>query len=230
MPMLIFDRWPAKHPERIQLFSLSTPNGVKVSVALEELELPYEAHIVNIREGEQFTPEFISISPNSKIPAIVDPHGPGGKPIAMMESVAILLYLAEKAGRLLPVDPAERYECMQWLCFQVGHIGPMFGQFGHFYKYAADTCKDPYPVERYAHEARRLLGVLEHRLDGRDYIMGDVFTIADIAIFPWVVCLREFYLGGDRVGLDDFSVVNAWVQRCQTRPSYQRGKGVCSLA
>lgn len=228
--MKIFDRWPAKHPERIQLFSLSTPNGVKVSVALEELELAYEAHIVNIREGEQFTPEFISISPNSKIPAIVDPQGPGGKPIAMMESVAILIYLAEKTGRLLPDDPGERYECMQWLCFQVGHIGPLFGQFGHFFKYAADTCKDPYPVERYAQETRRLLGVLEHRLDGRDYIMGDMFTIADIAIFPWVVCLREYYLGGERVGLDDFSVVNAWVQRCQARPSYQRGKGVCALA
>ncbi|EKE71662.1 glutathione S-transferase N-terminal domain-containing protein [Gallaecimonas xiamenensis] len=220
--------WPVKHPERLQLYTLATPNGQKVSVALEELGLPYEAHTVNIREGQQFLPEFLAINPNNKIPAIVDPNGPEGE-LRLFESGAILLYLAEKTGKLLPKNPAARMECIQWVFFQMGGIGPMFGQFGHFYKYAADKCLDPYPKERYRNEARRLLGVLEQRLAGRQYIMGDEYSIADIAIFPWVGCLDWGYGGYEVIGLDDFPTVMAWYQRCKGRPASEKGLKVGDL-
>ena len=219
----ITKRWPAQHPDRIQLYSLPTPNGVKASIALEELQLPYEAHLVSFGTDDQLTPEFMSLNPNNKIPAIIDPDGPGGKPLPLWESGAILIYLAEKAGKLLPSDPAERYECIQWLMFQMGGVGPMFGQFGHFFKFAADKVSDPYPTDRYANETKRLLGVLEQRLDGRDYIMGDEYTIADIATFPWVRTLGGFYEAGDALGLDAYPNVGAHLERCLARPAVQTG-------
>ena len=219
----ITSRWPATMPDRIQLYSLPTPNGIKVSVALEELGLPYEAHRVSFDTNDQMTPEFLSLNPNNKIPAIIDPDGPDGAPIGLFESGAILIYLAEKTGRLLPGDPRRRYECLQWLMFQMGGVGPMFGQFGHFHKFAADKVTDPYPRERYLNETKRLLGVLEQRLDGRAYIMDDDYTIADIAIVPWLRTLGGFYEAGSLSGLDTLPNVQRWMTSCLERPVFQRG-------
>jgi GST-like protein len=223
---MITRRWPPRHPDRIQLYTLGTPNGQKVSVALEELGLPYEAHRVAFDTNDQMTPEFLSLNPNNKIPAIIDPDGPGGNPMPLFESGAILLYLADKTGRLIPADPAERWQCIQWLMFQMGGIGPMFGQLGHFYKFMADKVKDPYPTDRYARESRRLLGVLNGRLQGRTWMMGDDYTIADIATFPWVRTLVGFYGAGDIVGIGDFPEVTAWLERCLARPATARGLAV----
>jgi GSH-dependent disulfide-bond oxidoreductase len=219
----ITKRWPAENPDILQLYSLPTPNGVKASIMLEETGLPYEAHLVSFGTDDQMTPEFLSLNPNNKIPAIVDPDGPGGAPMGLWESGAILVYLAEKTGKLLPADPAARYECLQWLMFQMGGVGPMFGQLGHFHKFAADKITDTYPTDRYRDESRRLLGVLEARLDGRTNIMGDDYTIADIAIFPWVRVLDGFYGAGEMLGLDQYGNVNAWVARCEARPASEVG-------
>jgi len=216
-------RWPAAHPDRIQLYSLATPNGIKVSVALEELGLPYEAHKVSFATDDQMTPEFLSLNPNNKIPAIIDPDGPDGAPMPLWESGAILIYLAEKTGKLLPAEPRARYECLQWLMFQMGGVGPMFGQFGHFYKIAPDNCADPYPRERYLGETKRLLAVLEQRLTERRFIMGDAYTIADIALFPWVRTLGGFYEAGEISGLDALTHVPRWLETCLARPAVQRG-------
>lgn len=224
-PLLIETKWPIQDRSKLQLFSLNTPNGIKVAVALEELGIPYEAHTVRIGKGEQFTDAFKAISPNSKIPAIVDLDGPGGKPLALMESGAILIYLAEKTGRLIPTDPALRFKCLQWLFFQVGHIGPMFGQFGHFFKYARDKCDHPYPLERYTNEAKRLLGVLEVELTDKEYLVGE-YTIADIATFPWVNALGTAYGAGEVLPLEPFPHVKAWLERCTSRPAFQVGKDV----
>lgn len=214
--------------DKIQLYSLATPNGRKVSIALEEMEIPYDAHTINIIEGDQFTDDFVAINPNSKIPAIVDPDGPDGKPLAIMESGAILLHLAEKTGKFFPSDPRLRSETLQWLFFQMGGIGPFFGQFGHFYKFGKEKCDHPYPLERYTTEAKRLLGVLEKRLEGRTYLVGEEYTIADIATFPWIGCLDWGYGGNDHLGLNDFPNVVAWHERCSTRPAAERGSKVCS--
>lgn len=219
-------RWHAEHPDRIQLYSLPTPNGQKASIVLEELGLPYEAHRINILEGDQFDPEYVKINPNSKIPAIVDPDGPGGEPITIMESGAILFYLARKAGKLLPADAAGQSEVLQWLFFQVGSVGPMFGQFGHFYKYAKGRT-DTYGEQRYGKEVTRLLGVLESRLEGREWIC-DEYSIADIAIVPWINAL-DFYDGKDAVGYDKFPNVQAWVARFGERPAVQRGSKIPSM-
>ena len=219
----IAGRWKPSDDSKIQLYSFPTPNGVKVSIALEELGLPYEAHLAHIGQDDQKTPEFLSLSPNGKIPAIIDPDGPGGQPIGIFESGAILLYLADKTGRLIPADPAARLECIQWLFFQMASVGPMFGQLGHFYKFAADKITDPYPTERYLNETKRLLGVLEERLAGRQWIMGDQYTIADIAIFPWVRTVRDFYEAGEAVGLDDLPNVTGWLERCLERPASIKG-------
>ena len=224
-PLLIESQWPIGDRTKLQLFSLNTPNGIKVALALEELQIPYEAHTVRIGKGEQFSNAFKSISPNSKIPAIVDLNGPGGKPLALMESGAILIYLAEKAGRLLPTDSALRFKCLQWLFFQVGHIGPMFGQFGHFFKYARDKCDHPYPLERYTNEANRLLGVLENELSDKEYLVGE-YTIADIATVPWVNGLSVSYGAADVLKLGEFPRVQAWAERITARPAYQIGKDV----
>jgi GST-like protein len=216
-------RWPAQHPDRLQLYSFPTPNGVKVSIALEETGLPYEAHTVAIGKDETWTPEFLDLNPNGKIPAIIDPDGPGGKPMSLFESGAILVYLADKTGKLAPTDPARRYETIQWVFFQMGHIGPIFGQLGFFHKFAGKEIEDKRPLERYVNESRRLLGVLETRLDGRTWIMGDDYTIADISMMGWVRNLIGFYGAGDIVEYDRLSHVPAWLDRCLARPAVQRG-------
>lgn len=215
----ITERWPAVHPDRIQLYSFPTPNGIKVSAMLEETGLPYEPHTVSFARNDQTTPEFLSLNPNNKIPAIIDPDGPGGKPLPLFESGAILIYLAEKSGKFMSADPATRYETIQWLMFQMGGLGPMFGQLGFFYKFAGKDIDDPRPLERYAGETERLLKVLEQRLDGRDYIMGDDYTIADIAAWPWVRTVRDFYEAGDLVKMPTCPNVLAWLDRCLARPA-----------
>jgi GSH-dependent disulfide-bond oxidoreductase len=216
-------RWPAQHPERIQLYSTPTPNGVKVSIALEELGLPYEPHFVDIMKNETWGPEFLSLNPNGKIPAIIDPDGPGGTPIGLFESGAILVYLAEKTGKLLPAHPARRYETLQWVFFQMASVGPMFGQLGFFHKFAGREVEDKRPLQRYATESKRLLGVLEARLEGRDWIMGQDYTIADIALLGWVRNLVSFYEAGDVVEYHTLKRVPAWVERGLARPAVQRG-------
>jgi len=207
----------------IELYTLGTPNGMKISVALEEMGLEYNAHTIHIMKSEQFTPEFIAINPNSKIPAIVDPDGPDGKPISVFESGAILLYLAEKSGKFLSADPRLKWETIQWVFFQMAGVGPMFGQFGHFFKYAKEKCKDPYPVERYATEAKRLLGVLEKRLEGTEFLVGNEYSVADIATFPWVYCLEFGYHADEYLGVKNFPNVVAWKDRCMARPATAKG-------
>jgi GSH-dependent disulfide-bond oxidoreductase len=219
----IVKKWPPQHPERLQLYSLPTPNGQKVSIALEELGLPYEPHLVRFDRNDQLSPEFLSLNPNNKIPAILDPNGPGGQPLALFESGAILLYLAEKTGRLLPASAAGRYETLQWLMFQMGGIGPMFGQVGFFHKMAGKDYEDKRPRDRYVAEARRLLGVLDGRLRGREWLMGAELTIADIAIFPWVRTLDAFYGAGEIVGTAGFREVNRVSEAFFARPAVQRG-------
>ncbi|PZO78729.1 MAG: glutathione S-transferase [Mesorhizobium amorphae] len=216
-------RWQPEHPDRIQLYSFATPNGVKVSIGLEELGLPYEAHLVSIMKDDQKTPEFLSLNPNNKIPAIIDPDGPGGEPLGLWESGAILVYLAEKTGRLLPTDPAKRYAALQWLFFQVGGVGPMFGQFGFFHKYAGRAIEDRRPFERYRDEAKRLLGVIDKQLEGREWLAGDEYSIADIATFPWVRGLKVFYDAGEVLGMDDFARVSEWLDRALARPAVAKG-------
>jgi len=222
----ITQKWPALHPDRLQLYSLPTPNGVKVSIMLEETGLPYEPHLVSFETHDQMSPEFLSLSPNNKIPAILDPDGPGGKPLALFESGAILLYLADKAGRLIPQDAAGRYETIQWLMFQMGGIGPMFGQLGFFNKFAGKDYEDKRPRDRYVAEAKRLLGVLDKRLEGRNWVMGDNYTIADIAIFPWVRNLIGFYEAGDLVGFNDFKNVARTLEAFVARPAVAKGLGI----
>jgi GST-like protein len=216
-------RWPAAHPDRLQLYSLPTPNGVKVSIMLEEIGLPYEAHRVDFSNDDQKTPEFLSLNPNGKIPAIIDPDGPGGAPMGLFGSGAILVYLAEKSGALLPTDPARRYETLQWLFFQMGLVGPMFGQVGYFHKFAGREIADKRPLARYRDESKRLLGVLEGRLAGRSWIMGDDFTIADISLLGWVRNLIGFYGAGDLVEFDALREVPSWLARGLERPAVQRG-------
>src|SRR5437868_11725209 len=203
----ITQKWPAVHPDRLQLYSLPTPNGVKVSIMLEETGLPYEVHKVSFDTHDQMTAEFLSLSPNNKIPAILDPDGPGGKPLPLFESGAILIYLAEKSGQFLPRDPAARYQTIQWLMFQMGGVGPMFGQLGFFHKFAGKDYEDKRPRERYVAESKRLLGVLDARLTGRTWIMGDAYTIADMAMLGWVRNLNGFYGAGELVDFDTFKHV-----------------------
>jgi GST-like protein len=219
----ITKRWPAKHPDRIQLYSLPTPNGVKISIMLEEVGLPYEPHTIDIGKNETWGPEFLSLNPNGKIPAIIDPDGPGGKPFGLWESGAILLYLGEKTGKLLPKDPVARLETIQWVFFQMAAIGPMFGQVGFFHKFAGRDYEDKRPLKRYADESRRLLGVMNDRFDGRKWFMGDDYTIADIAHVGWVRNLIGFYDAGDVVGIKDFPHVLAWLERALARPATQKG-------
>jgi len=219
----INSRWAAKHPDRLQLYSLPTPNGVKVSIMLEEIGLPYEPHLIDISKNESWTPEFLALNPNGKIPAIVDPDGPGGKPFGLFESGAILVYLADKTGMLMPTDPARRYETLQWLFFQMAAVGPMFGQVGYFYKFAGREIEDKRPLERYRDESRRLLGVLDARLDGREWIMGDDYSVADISLFGWVRNLIGFYGARDLVEYDALKHVPAWLDRGLSRPAVQRG-------
>jgi GST-like protein len=219
-------KWPAQFPDRIQLYSLPTPNGVKVSIMLEEAGLPYEPHLVRFDANDQLSPEFLSLNPNNKIPAILDPNGPGGKPLALFESGAILIYLAEKSERFMPSDPAGRYETIQWLMFQMGGIGPMFGQVGFFHKFAGKDYEDKRPRDRYIAEAKRLLAVLDQRLADRAWIMGDTYTIADIATFPWVNNLINFYGAGDLVRIAEFAHVTRALQAFLARPAVVKGLGI----
>jgi len=216
-------KWPAQHPDRIQLYSLPTPNGVKVSTMLEETGLPYEPHLVRFDHNDQLSPEFLSLNPNNKIPAIIDPHGPGGKPLPLWESGAILLYLADKSGKLMPADAAGRYETIQWVMFQMGGIGPMFGQVGFFNRFAGKDYEDKRPRDRYVAESRRLLNVLNQRLADRPWIMGQDYTIADIATFPWVRNLLGFYEAGDLVGIADFPHVTRALEAFVARPAVIKG-------
>jgi GSH-dependent disulfide-bond oxidoreductase len=219
----ITKRWPPRHPDRLQLYSLPTPNGVKVSIMLEEIALPYEVHLVDFNKDDQKTPEFLSLNPNGKIPAVIDPDGPGGYPLPLFESGAILQYLAEKTGQLLPADPARRWQTIQWLHFQMGGIGPMFGQVGFFHKFAGKEIADKRPLERYVAEAKRLLAVIEERLSGRQWIMDDDYTIADISMLGWVRNLIGFYGARDLVAFDELVHVPAWLERGLARPAVQRG-------
>ena len=222
----ITKKWPAAHPDRLQLYSLPTPNGVKVSIMLEETGLAYEPHLVSFNTNDQLSPEFLSLNPNNKIPAILDPDGPGGAPLPLFESGAILVYLADKTGQLLPSleqDQARRYEALQWLMFQMGGIGPMFGQVGFFHKFAGKDFEDKRPRDRYAAEARRLLAVLDAQLKGKAWLLGDEYSIADIATFPWVNNLIGFYGAGELVGYADFREVDRVLQAFLARPAVQRG-------
>jgi GSH-dependent disulfide-bond oxidoreductase len=222
----ITKKWPARHPDRLQLYSLPTPNGVKVSIMLEEIALPYEPHLVSFETNDQMTPEFSSLNPNNKIPAILDPNGPGGSPLPLFESGAILIYLAEKTARLLPRDPAGRYRCIQWLMFQMAGIGPMFGQVGFFHKFAGRDYEDKRPRDRYVAEAKRLLGVLDRQLADRAWITGDDYTIADVATFPWINNLIGFYAAGDLVGMEKFNHVTRALGAFMARAAVARGLGI----
>jgi GSH-dependent disulfide-bond oxidoreductase len=219
----ITKKWPATQPDRIQLYSLPTPNGVKVSILLEETGLPYEVHLVDFGKNDQMSPEFLSLNPNNKIPAIIDPDGPGGKPLPLWETGAILIYLAEKTGSFMSRDAAVRYETIQWLMWQMGGIGPMFGQLGFFHKFAGKDYEDKRPRDRYVSEAKRLLAVLDKRLEGRAWIMGDEYTIADIATFPWVRNLFGFYGAGELVGEKDFVNVARVLAAFVARPAVAKG-------
>ena len=222
----ITKRWPAAHPDRLQLYSLPTPNGVKVSIMLEEIGLPYEVHLVDFNKNDQKTGEFLSLNPNGKIPAIIDPDGPGGQPLGLFESGAILQYLAEKTGKLIPADAARRWETIQWVYFQMAFVGPMFGQVGFFHKFAGKDYEDKRPRDRYVAESKRLLGVMEQRLDGRQWFMDDGYTIADISMLGWVRNLIGFYGARELVAFDTFRNVAVWLERGLARPAVQRGLNI----
>ena len=212
-------KWPAQHPDRLQLYSLPTPNGIKVSAMLVETGLPFEAHLVDFASNDQLTPEFLSLNPNNKIPAIIDPNGPDGQPLALWESGAILIYLAEKTGQFLAKDPAQKYETIQWLMWQMGGLGPMSGQLGFFHKFAGREYEDRRPFERYRDEVKRLLGVLDKRLEGRDWIMGNEYSIADMASWPWLRTISGFYEAADHVDLASRTNVMRWFEACMARPA-----------
>ena len=222
----ITKRWPPRHHDRLQLYSMPTPNGVKVSIMLEEIGLPYEAHRIDISTGETHTPEFLSLNPNGKIPAILDPDGPGGKPTSLFESAAILLYLAEKTGQLMPTDPVERFETLQWLFFQMSFIGPMLAELDYFHKQEGHEIADKRPLARYKAEAQRLLGVLDDRLTRRRWMMGDEYGLADIATFGWVRHLVGDYDTGNLVNYDQFENVARWLEQGLARPAVARGLGI----
>jgi GSH-dependent disulfide-bond oxidoreductase len=220
---LITKKWPARHPDRIQLYSLNTPNGVKASIMLEETGLPYEPHLVRFDANDQMSPEFLSLNPNNKIPAIIDPNGPAGAPLTLFESGAILIYLADKSGTLLPKEGPGRYQTLQWLMFQMGGVGPMFGQVGFFYKFAGKAYEDKRPRDRYVAESKRLLGVIDRQLAERAWIAGNEYSIADIATFPWINNLIGFYGAGELVGISQFTHVQRALKTFLARPAVVRG-------
>ena len=219
-------KWAPQHPQRLQLYSLPTPNGVKVSVMLEETGLPYEAHLVDFAMNEQASAEFRSLNPYGKIPAILDPNGPGGRPLPLFESGAILIYLAERTGQFLPRDAAARYQTLQWLMFQMGGIGPMFGQLGFFHKFAGKEYEDKRPRDRYVAETRRLLTVLDARLATGAWLMGAEYTIADMAVFPWVRNLVGYYDAAELVGFAEFGHVGRALEAFVARPAVSRGLSI----
>jgi len=224
----ITNKWPAQHPERIQLYSLPTPNGIKASAMLEETGLAYEPHLVDFGSNDQTTPEFLSLNPNNKIPAIIDPNGPNGEAISLWESGAILMYLAEKSGKLMPTDPEERYETLQWLMFQMGGAGPIFGQFGFFHKFAGREIEDKRPYERYQNESKRLLAVINAKLEKTAYIAGNNYSIADIALWPWVKTLGVFYDAATELELDRFTATGEWLEKCAERPASKKATNIPS--
>ncbi len=215
----ITKKWPAQHPDRIQLYSLPTPNGIKVSAMLEETGLAYEPHLVNFGADDQMSPEFLSLNPNNKIPAIIDPNGKHGEPVALWESGAILIYLANKSKMLFPENHEKRYNTLQWLMFQMGGAGPIFGQFGFFHKFAGSEIEDNRPYERYQNESKRLLGVINQQLEKSAYIAGDEYTIADIALWPWIKTLGGFYDAAEELSLDDYKATGEWLENCANRPA-----------
>lgn len=219
-------RWPPTMPDAIQLYSQNTPNGKKVSICLEEMGLTYEPHLIRIAKKDQHDPEYLKLNPNGKIPSVIDPNGPEGQPIMLMESIVILEYLADKTGMLFPKTYRARTEARQWLVFQTAHIGPMFGQFGHFFHTMKGKVSDPYPLERYTKEAHRLLGVLDTRLKDRDYLIDD-YSIVDIATATWVDALDTSYHASQHLELSSFEHVQAWLKRITSRPAYIVGKDVC---
>lgn len=223
---LLQQRWPAQFPDRLQLYSMATPNGVKVSIMLEEVGVPYEAHFVDIMQNETFTPEFLSLNPNGKIPAIVDPRGPGGAPFGLWESGAILYYLAEKTGKLLPADPARAYQTLQWVFFQMAGVGPILGQMGYFHRFAGKEIEDERPLQRYVTESKRLLDVVEARLGEGDWIMGDEYTIADVSLIGWVSAVDGFYQAGELLDSASRPRIQSWVKRMMERPAVREGRGV----
>ncbi|MFA5963954.1 MAG: glutathione S-transferase C-terminal domain-containing protein [Sphingomonas sp.] len=223
-------RWPAQFPDRIQLYSLPTPNGVKASIMLEEIGLPYEPHLVDFATDDQKSAEFVSLNPNGKIPALIDPDGPGGKPLALFESGAILLYLADKTGKFIPADPAGRWQAIQWVMFQMGGVGPMFGQLGFFNKFAGKDWEDKRPRDRYVAESKRLLGVMDKQLEHRTWFLGDDYSIADISMLGWVRNLIGFYEARELVGFDGYTNVAAWLERGLARPAVQRGLSIPARA
>ena len=219
----ITGKWPHRHPDRLQYYGLPTPNGVKVSIMLEECGLAYEAHKVDFAADEQKSPEFLSLNPNGKIPAILDPAGPGGKPMALFESGAILMYLASKSGKFIPSNPVGRWQATQWVMFQMGGVGPMIGQLGFFVKFAGKDWEDTRPRDRYREEVRRLLGVMEAALEGKPWFLGDDYSVADVSMLGWVNGLVNFYGAGELVGFDDHANVKGWLERGLARPAVQRG-------
>ncbi len=219
----ITSRWPPVRPEVIQLYTLNTPNGIKTSIMLEECGLDDDAHRISIGDPEdQFTPEFLSLNPNNKIPAMIDPNGPDGNPIGLFETGAMLIYLGDKTGQFLPRSGAQRYHTIQWLMWQMGGLGPMFGQVGYFHRYKGSEIEDPRPRTRYYTEANRLLGVLDRQLQGRDWITGD-YSIADMAVGPWLRTVRVNYEAEAETGMDGFANVQAYLDRFLARPAVQRG-------
>ncbi len=221
----INDRWPAENTGILQLYSYPTPNGVKASIALEELGLPYEPHFVTLSDADVKSAEFLSLNPNNKIPAIIDPNGPDGAPLALFESGAILIYLAEKTGKLMGKTAADKYRVIQWLMFQMGGVGPMFGQMGFFVNFAGKDIDDPRPRDRYVAETKRLLAVVDGALEGQEWIAGDFFSIADIALAPWLNALG-FYGAKELVGWDGLKNAPGYVDRFYARPAVERGKGI----
>ena len=219
-------KWPARYPDRLQLYSLPTPNGVKASIMLEETGLPYEVHRVDFERQDQLSPEFLSLNPNNKIPAILDPDGPGGRPLALFESGAILLYLAEKTGQLLPREPAARWGAVQWLMFQMGGVGPMFGQVGFFHKFAGREYEDKRPRDRYVAESKRLLAVVDRQLGHNTWLAGQDYSVADIATFPWIRNLVGFYGAGELVEFEQFANVRRALDAFLARPAVQRGLAI----
>jgi GST-like protein len=216
-------KWPAQHPDRIQLYSLTTPNGVKASIMLEETGLPYEAHPVRFDAQDQMSPEFLSLNPNNKIPAIIDPHGPGDEPLPLSESGAILIYLADKSGAFLPKEGLGRYRTIQWLMFQMSGVGPMFGQVGFFNKFAGKEYEDKRPRDRYVAESKRLLGVIDRQLAEQTWIAGQDYSIADIATFPWINNLIGFYGAAELVGISQLTHVQRALKTFLARPAVIRG-------
>lgn len=222
----IATKWPPKHLDRIQFYSLPTPNGIKVAAMLEETGLPYEAHLVDFGSDDQNSPEFLSLNPNNKIPALIDPNGKNGEPITLWESGAILIYLANKSGKFFPEKHEDRYDTLQWLMFQMGGAGPMFGQFGYFHKFAGKEIEDKRPYERYQGESKRLLNVINQQLEKSEYIAGDEYTIADIALWPWLRALAGFYDAGEALELDTFPAIKPWLEKCSRRPASERAKRI----